>query len=93
MTPILLIEALGDIQPEVRMAAISALKERNEERVRDALIDALSDSDAVVRGRAAQVLERHRWRPTNRKEEMWSAIARGDLAQAATHGAGAIEAL
>src|SRR5262245_45685898 len=89
----LLMEALGDIQPEVRQAAVSGFKERVEDRVRAALVDSLSDIDPGVRSKAAQVLERHRWRPANPTEDMWFAIARGYLSSAAKHGPAAIEAL
>src|SRR5215831_14514560 len=89
----LLLEALQDVQPEVRLAAISGLKDRVEERVRALLIDTLSDIDPGVRAKAAQTLERQKWRPTNAKDEMWFAIARGHLSTAAKHGPAAIEPL
>ena len=39
----------------------------------------VAQNDPGGRGRAAQALDRRRWRPASRKEELWYAIARGHL--------------
>lgn len=71
-----------------------ALRDRPaDDEVKAAFIEALSDFDPGVRGRAAQALDRHHWRPETPKEELWHAIARGQLSHAATFGVDAIEPL
>ncbi len=90
----ILIPALQDAYPEVRQAAVESLKKHQDDaRVRTALIGALRDLDSGVRGRAARALEAQTWRPGNAREEIWFAVARGQLLQAAAHGSAAIESL
>jgi HEAT repeat protein len=88
-----LINALADHHPELRQAAVDALRNKPTEHVIAALVGVLNDFDAGVRGRAARVLESMRWRPSNPKEEIWFAVAQGHLAHVAAFGAQAIEAL
>src|SRR5665213_1074316 len=78
----LLMRAFHDPVLEVRQAAISHLKDDGSERVQAALAGALRDSDARVRGRAARLLEQSTWHPTNIEDEVWLAIARGQLTKA-----------
>ena len=88
-----LLRAFGDPQPEVRLAVISQLKEVRSERVTSLLVSALRDSDALVRSRAARVLEKLAWHPTEVEDEVWLAIGRGQLSRAAGHGSIAIRPL
>ncbi|HWD18646.1 MAG TPA: HEAT repeat domain-containing protein [Verrucomicrobiae bacterium] len=89
----LLLRAMRDHQAEVRQTAISRLKDAASERVQSALAGALRDSDAGVRSRAARALESCPWRPTEREDEVWLAIARGKLTHAASFGSIAIKPL
>jgi len=88
-----LLEALQDAFPEVRQVAVDGLKDKTEDRVRLRLVDALQDPDPGVRGRAGRVLTHQQWRPPGPKQELWFAVARGQLDQAAAFGAQAIEPL
>ncbi len=63
------------------------------ERATGVLVSALHDSDAVVRARAARLLEHRAWHPDEVEDEVWLAVARGKLAQAAGLGAAAIRPL
>ena len=89
----LLLRAFRDPQPEVRLAAVSQLKEIASERIRDVLVSALRDNDPMVRGRAARLLEQSAWHPADAEDEVWLAIARGQLMRAARLGAIAIQPL
>ena len=89
-----LLEAMRDTDPEVRRLAASGLKNHPGERTQLVLVEALRDSDPGVRGRAALALEQLNWRPSNLNEDIWSAVARGQMDQAAARGGPqAIEAL
>jgi HEAT repeat protein len=88
-----LINTLQDHHPELRRAAADALRNKPEEPVIAALVGVLNDFDAGVRGRAARALGNLRWRPATVKEEIWFAVAQGQLAHVAAYGAQAIEAL
>jgi HEAT repeat protein len=88
-----LISTLADHHPELRQAAADALRNKPEDRVIAALVGVLNDFDAAVRGRAARALENLRWRPANAKEEIWFAVAQGQLGHVTAYGAQAIEAL
>lgn len=88
-----LLAALHDRDPEVLRIAIGALKRFNEERVTAAIAPLIFNSDAGVRGRASQVLDFLGWKPTSEDEEIWYAVARNQLAHAATHGLAALPAL
>jgi HEAT repeat protein len=89
----ILLRGLSDSEAEVRQAAVSKLKDTASERVQSALAEALRDSDAGVRGRAARLLESSPWHPANEEDEVWLAIARGKLSQAAAFGSVAIKPL
>jgi HEAT repeat protein len=54
---------------------------------------ALRDPDAGVRGRAARFLEQSGWHPHDIEDEVWQAIARGQMMRAASLGAAAIQPL
>jgi HEAT repeat protein len=88
-----LLAALRDRDPEVLQTTIGALKRFNDERVPAALAPLIFHPDTGVRGRAAQVLDQLGWKPANREEEIWFAVARNQLAHAATHGIAALPAL
>lgn len=77
----------------MRLAVISQLKENASERATGVLVSALRDADAVVRARAARLLEQRGWHPIEVEDEVWQAIARGKLSQAAGVGAAAIRPL
>ncbi len=89
----LLLRALNDPQAEVRQAAIVKLKDIGGEKVQAALAAALRDDDPIVRGRAARLLDGTPWHPLDAEDEVWLAIARGKLSQAAAHGSVAIKPL
>lgn len=88
-----LLVALKDRHPEVLKAAITAVKRFNNERVTAALALLIFNSDAGVRGHAVQVLDGLGWRPGSRDEEIWDAVARGQLTRAAENGFAALPAL
>ena len=88
-----LLAALRDRHPEVLKVAISAVKRFNQDRVVVALTPLVSNSDAGVRGHAVQVLDGMGWRPANRDEEIWQAVARGQLTRAAEYGIAALAPL
>jgi len=89
----LVLRSIHDPALEVRLAAISQLKDNGSEQVQAALAGALRDNDARVRGRAARLLEHSTWHPRDVEEEVWLAIARGQLTRAASLGAVAIQPL
>jgi HEAT repeat protein len=89
----LLLGAFRDPQPEVRLAVITRLKNTESERVQTLLAGALRDADHGVRGRAARLLENSTWHPTEIEDEVWLAIARGQLKRAAGMGSIAIRPL
>jgi len=89
----LLLRAMNDPEAEVRLAAISQIKDVAEDRVKSALAAALRDYDAGVRGRAARLLEGSGWHPADIEDEVWLAISRGKLSQAASCGSVAIKPL
>ena len=88
-----LLQALRDREPEVLKAALRALKNVVDDRVRDALIPLLKHNDPAIRGRAATMLDQFGWKPQRRDEEISFWVARGQMAKAATHGAVALPAL
>jgi HEAT repeat protein len=89
----LLLRALHDLEPLVRQAALSNLKDDGSERVQIAVAGALRDTDPGVRGRAARFLEQSAWHPRDLEDEIWVAIARGQMMRAASLGAAAIQPL
>jgi HEAT repeat protein len=89
----ILLQALRDSHPDVRRAALDQLKRHLGVGIQPALATALRDADGGVRGRAARLLEQSGWRPVDQLDQIWYAIARGQLKQAAAHGAIAIRAL
>ena len=89
----LLLQAFRDPQPEVRQAVLGQLKDDGSERVKTVLVGALRDSDGGVRARAARLLENSSWHPADIEDEVWLAIARGQLKRAAELGAVAIRPL
>ena len=88
-----LLAALKDRDPEVLQTAIGALKRFDETRVIAALVPLIFHTDAGVRGRAVQSLEYLGWKPTNPDEEIWHAVAKYQMARAATYGIAALPAL
>jgi HEAT repeat protein len=88
-----ILRAWSDRSGEVRLAVITQLKENLSDRATSVLVSALRDSDAIVRARAARLLELRGWHPVEVEDEVWLAIARGKLSQAATSGAVAIRPL
>jgi HEAT repeat protein len=89
----LLLRAFLDPAPQVRQAAVSNLKDDGSERVQTAMANALRDPDAGVRGRAARFLDQSGWHTRDIDDEVWIAIARGRMMQAASLGAAAIQPL
>ncbi|HUD47714.1 MAG TPA: HEAT repeat domain-containing protein [Candidatus Baltobacteraceae bacterium] len=89
----LLLRAFHDPSPQVRQAAVSHLKDDGSERVQTALASAIRDSDPGVRGRAARFLEQSGWHPRDIEDEVWLAIAHGQMMRAASLGAAAIQPL
>ena len=90
---LVLLNTLQEHRPELRQAAVDALRHRPEEHVITALVGVLNDFDAAVRGRAAKALQNLRWHPANAKEEIWFSVAQGQLSHVSVFGAQAIEAL
>ncbi|HZR18193.1 MAG TPA: HEAT repeat domain-containing protein [Verrucomicrobiae bacterium] len=88
-----LIRALRDRDATVVQAAAAALKKARSEQVVCALEPLLRHSDAAVRGQAAQSLEAAGWRPSDREQEIWYRVAKGQLFQAAGFGVEAVPAL
>jgi HEAT repeat protein len=88
-----LLRNLQAVSPELRRLAADALKDQNEERVTIALVGALQDNDAGVRGRAARYLERRGWKPAAPREQILLYVARGQMGEAAALGPEAIEPL
>ena len=89
----LLLRALNDAQPEVRQTVIAQFKDNASDRIHGALAGCLRDPDPVVRGRAARLLEQLNWHPRDVEDEVWLAIARGQLMRAAGLGSVAIQPL
>jgi HEAT repeat protein len=88
-----LLKQLRQPSPQLRQAAVQGLKLRKEPEVQAALVECLKDVDPGVRARAAQALDAGNWRPSDPSEEIWFAVAQGQLSRAAKHGPQAIEAL
>ena len=89
-----LLRKFQDARPETRRAVVEGLRNRVGEDILAALVIALQDPDPVVRGRAAQVLDRQHWQPKDAGQALWHAIARGGFVEAVTaHGVQAIEPL
>lgn len=89
----LLLRAFHDLSPHVRKAALGQLKDDGSERVQIAMAGALRDPDPGVRARAARFLEKAGWHPHDIEDEVWLAIARGQMMRAASFGAAAIRPL
>lgn len=89
----LLLRAINDPAPAVRHAALSRLKDDGSARLKNAAADALRDSDAGVRGRAARFLLQCGWTPRDLDDEIWLAIAQGQMLRAAGLGSAAIQPL
>jgi HEAT repeat protein len=88
-----LVQALKAASPERRQMAADALRDIEDPRVTEAMVSALEDFDAGVRGRAARALDRRQWRPRSSKEQIWYCISRGQIHQSAAFGPEAIEPL
>jgi HEAT repeat protein len=88
-----LLKQLRQPSPQLRQAAIEGLKPRKEPEVQASLVECLKDVDTGVRARAAQALDSAHWRPADKTEEIWFAVAQGQLSRAAKQGPQAIEAL
>lgn len=88
-----LLAALRDRDPEVLQTAIGALKRFTDARIPGAVASLIFNPDPGVRGRAAQVLDHLGWKPANRDEEIWYAVAKFHLNHAATYGIAALPAL
>jgi HEAT repeat protein len=89
----LLLRAMHDPAAEVRQAVISHLKDDGSERVQTVMAGAIRDIDPGVRGRAAHFLGQTTWHPNDIEDEVWLAIARGQMMRAASLGAAAIQPL
>jgi len=89
----LIIRALHDPAGEVRRAAVTHLKDDGSERLQLAVAGCIRDPDPGVRGRAAHFLTQSAWHPNDIEDEVWLAIARGQMMKAASFGAAAIQPL
>jgi HEAT repeat protein len=88
-----LLEGLRDRDAGLVQAAIAALKKGEPDQVVPRLEPLLRHADAGVRGQAAQTLESLGWRPSEREEEIWYRVAKGQFFQAAGFGLAALPAL
>jgi HEAT repeat protein len=79
--------------PDTRRRAVEKLGADGGVRARAALAAALADPSSAVRWQAAKALESLKWEPTNNAQRAWLAVARSDLARAASHGPDAVEPL
>ncbi|MEY4386918.1 MAG: hypothetical protein RLY20_2201 [Verrucomicrobiota bacterium] len=88
-----LFRLLRDKSENVRETAADALRQMRNSSVVPELVPLLADPAATVRWQAARALESFGWTPDNGATAARFAVARGKIAEAATFGAEAIEAL
>jgi len=87
-------EALSKLEDaEVLQGAITELKQTPDERARVGLTPLLRHANAGVRTHAAMALEGIGWRPVTQEEQIWLAIANGQMVRAAGFGKAAIPPL
>lgn len=85
--------ATASTNPAIRAEAVRSLSGRTGVECLSILKPLLQDSDATGRKNAAEALQRLRWRPTNKTEEVWFLIALRRAEECVALGSVAVEPL
>lgn len=88
-----LLGGLRDADESVQLTAIRGLRWFRDPAAVPPLLELLESTRPAVQRAAARALEQLGWQPASPEEEVWYAIAQGEVARSARHGAVAIEPL